>query len=401
MADWFRQHLARRPGWMNAVMLFCAYMTFIHMPYDVFIKPVAHDAEAWFGFLLRGWAAKLTEPLHWIIYAAGAYGFWRMRPWMWPWAALYVGQVALGMVVWGIVYPGGWRGWLAGIAACIPLALVARALWRAEDRFRRPRDTLHARYGEWALVTGASAGLGAEFARALAREGMSCVLTARREERLRALAAALERDFGVKTRVVAADLEDPAGPDRLVDAVADLEIAVLVNNAGFGYAGRFDKQETDRLRRMVQVNCVAPVVLASRLVPPMRARGRGAMIVSGSIAGRQPLPRHALYAATKVFDQYLGEALWAELRGTGVDVVVLEPGPTESEFREVAGETRAVGEPAGPVVAAALDALGQQPSVVPNWMHWARANALRLLPRSIVVLLAERVILEQTPVEMQ
>ena len=84
MSQWWRERLAPRPWWMNAVMLFCAYMTFIHMPWDIFVKPVAQDAEAWFGFLLRGWGAKLTEPLHWAIYAAGTYGFWRMRAWMWP-----------------------------------------------------------------------------------------------------------------------------------------------------------------------------------------------------------------------------------------------------------------------------------------------------------------------------
>jgi len=96
----------------------------------------------------------------------------------------------------------------------------------------------------------------------------------------------------------------------------------------------------------VMVNCVSPVVLASKVLPGMCQRRSGAMIITGSIAGRQPLPRHAMYAATKVFDLYFGEALWAELRGTGVDVLVLEPGPTESEFREVAGETREVGAPA-------------------------------------------------------
>jgi hypothetical protein len=386
---------------MNVLMVFCAFMTFVHMPYDFFLKPVARDAEAWFGLLLHGWAAKATEPLHWAVYGAGLYGFWRMRRWMWPWAAVYTAQVAVGMLVWGIVYPGGWRGWLGGIAAFVPLAGLTLALWQARDRFGAPRQTLRQRYGEWALVTGASAGIGAELARALAREGLSCVLTARREDRLRVLADELEKSFGVATRVVVADLEDPAGPEHVVEAVRDLEIAVLANNAGYGYSGRFDLQETDRLRRMVLVNCVAPVVLASRFLPRMRERGRGAMIVSGSIAGRQPLPRHALYSATKVFDLYLGEALWAELRGTGVDVVVLEPGPTESEFREVAGEVRGRGVPAGPVVAAAIEALGRQPSVIPEWFNWMRATALRFVPRSVTVLLAEQVVMEQTPAEMR
>ena len=121
-----------------------------------------------------------------------------------------------------------------------------------------------------------------------------------------------------------------------------------------------------------------------------------------SLAPLQPLPRHALYAATKAFGLLFGEALWAELRGTGVDVLVLEPGPTESEFREVAGETRALGEPAVNVIDAALDALGEQPSVIYGWYNWLRANAAtRLGPRSLVTLAAEQFVLEQTPPAMR
>ncbi|HVO27055.1 MAG TPA: SDR family oxidoreductase [Candidatus Margulisiibacteriota bacterium] len=401
MGQWLRERLQQRPWWMNVLMLFCAYMAAVYMPWDFFAKPAARDAEAWFGFLLHGWWAKLTEPLHWAIYAAGAYGFWRMRSWMWPWAALYAAQVALGMFVWNVVYVGGARGWLGGLASFVPFAVIAVALWNAQDQFGRQRTSLRERYGEWALITGASAGIGAEFARALAREGLSCVLTARREDRLQTLASELQERYQVATRVVAADLADPAGCDRLIDAIKDLQIDVFINNAGFGYAGRFDKQDTARLRDMVQVNCVAPVVLASRLLPGMRVRGCGAMIVLGSIAGRQPLPRHALYAATKAFDLLFGEALWAEFRGTGVDILVLEPGPTESEFREVAGETRGAGEPAANVVALAFERLGQQPSVISGWFNWLRANTMRIAPRSTVALLAERVILEQTPPAMR
>jgi len=196
-------------------------------------------------------------------------------------------------------------------------------------------------------------------------------------------------------------LAAPAATESLLEAIADLQIDVFINNAGFGYAGRFDKQDPARLRDMVQVNCVAPVVLASALLPGMRTRGRGAMIVTGSVAGRQPLPRHAIYSASKAFDLHFGEALWAELRGTGVDVLVLEPGATESEFRDVAGETREVGTPAIDVVALAFEALGRQPSVIHGWFNWLRGQAARILPRSTVTLVAEQVILEQTPPAMR
>lgn len=402
MNDWLRQHFARRPWWMNMLMVFCFFMAVFYMPWDFFVKPVSHDQEAWFGLLLYGWAAKLTEPIHWAIYAAGAYGFWRMSKWMWPWSAVYAGQVAIGMLLWGPLYRGGWRGWLGALAAFVPWALITAALWNAREWFERPqRRSLRERYGDWALVTGASAGIGAEFARQLAAQGISCILTARREDRLRKLAEQLERDYQIGTRVVVADLAQASGQDHLLQSVADADIGIFINNAGLGYAGRFDKQDTERLRTMVEVNCVAPMVLANRILPQMVQRGRGAMIVSGSVAGRQPLARHAIYSATKAFDLMFGEALWAELRNTGVDVLVLEPGPTESEFREVAGEIRELGEPAANVVGVAFEALGRQPSVISGWYNWLRANTVRFAPRPVIALAAEQFVLGQTPDEMR
>jgi len=183
---------------------------------------------------------------------------------------------------------------------------------------------------------------------------------------------------------------------------ADLPIGLLVNNAGFGYAGRFDKQETDRLRDMVALNCVAPTVLTSRILPAMRGRRRGGVIIVGSVAGRQPLPLHGLYSATKAFDLLLGESLFVEMRAEGVDVLVLEPGPTTSEFQEVAGEIQHPGESAEDVVAVALDALGRQPSVVSGWWNWIRANAaMRLGPRPLVAYVARQIMEVQTPAQMR
>jgi len=260
-------------------------------------------------------------------------------------------------------------------------------------------SSLRERYGEWALVTGASAGIGLEFARAFARQGLSCVLAARREDRLTALGRELSEKYHIQTRAVAVDLADPGGADHLADAVADLPIGILVNNAGFGYAGRFDKLETDRLRSMVMVNCVAPVVLTSRILPAMVKRGRGAVIIVGSVAGRQPLPLHAVYSATKAFDLFLGEGLWGELQGSGIDAITVEPGPTATEFFAVAGEQVGTnhGEPPENVVATALAALGKQPSVVSGWFNYVRANLARFLPRSTTALIARRVIEAQTP----
>ena len=128
---------------MTALLGFCAFMTFAYMPYDFFWKPVDRDQEVWLGFMLTGWAAKATEPLHWAIYGAGTYGFWKMRPWMHPWAALYTASVAIGMFVWAVTDARG-PGVIAGIAAFTPFAVLAYALWRARDRFT-PRADLASR----------------------------------------------------------------------------------------------------------------------------------------------------------------------------------------------------------------------------------------------------------------
>jgi hypothetical protein len=123
-----------RPWWMNLIFYFCLYMTVFYMPFDIFWKPVAQDHEIWFGFALTGWWAKATAPLHWLIYGAGAYGFWKMRRWMWPWAAVYAGQVVIAMFVWNLVNANG-AGWvgatIAGLVFCAPMV----ALYQARTRF--------------------------------------------------------------------------------------------------------------------------------------------------------------------------------------------------------------------------------------------------------------------------
>jgi hypothetical protein len=127
------------------------------------------------------------------------------------------------------------------------------------------------------------------------------------------------------------------------------------------------------------------------------------VIIVGSVAGRQPLPLHAVYSATKGFDLLFGEGLWGELRGTGVDAIVIEPGPTQTEFQAVAGESVGPdhGEPASNVVQATFDALGKQPSVISGWFNFVRANAIRLVPRSLAAIIAKKVIEKQTPVELR
>ena len=134
-ADW-----RSRPWWMNLIFYFCVYMALMYMPFDMFLKPVAEDEEVWFGFTLTGWWAKATEPLHWLIYAALAWGFFRMRRWMWPWAAVYAAQVVIAMFVFNIVDPRG-GGWPAGAIAAAIFAVPMVALWRARAAFSTTAGT--------------------------------------------------------------------------------------------------------------------------------------------------------------------------------------------------------------------------------------------------------------------
>lgn len=127
-------NLKLRPHWMNALMLFCGFMTFIYLPWDIFIKPLAEDQEVWFGVLFTGWPAKIGALGHWYVYGAGVLGFWKMKSWMFPWASLYCLQIAIGMFVWSTMNSASVSS--AALAA-IPFALLAIALFRARPRFNQ------------------------------------------------------------------------------------------------------------------------------------------------------------------------------------------------------------------------------------------------------------------------
>jgi uncharacterized protein len=243
------------------------------------------------------------------------------------------------------------------------------------------------RYGPWALVAGASEGIGAAFARALAGYGVNLVLVARRPEPLAALAATLE----VSTVEVSADLSTKDGlaaVDAAVDAaVPGREVGLLVCNAAYAPMGGFLDQPESGLETVLDVNCRAPVLLARRYLPGMVARGRGGLIVMSSVAGLQGLPKLSMYAATKSFGAVLAEGLWAELRGTGVDVVaclagaVLTPGYQQSMARPAPGAKSPEA-----VVAAALRALPHGPRTVPGGlMKFSAALMTRMMPRRAAI----------------
>jgi uncharacterized protein len=195
--------------------------------------------------------------------------------------------------------------------------------------------------GKWALVTGASAGIGKALAEELARGGTNLVLTARRRERLEDLAQSLAAAHKIQAKIFVADLAQPDSPGEIFQFTKEqgIEVELLINNAGFGAYGEFPSVETGRLTDMVQVNCTAVVELTRLYLPEMQARHHGDVMILASTAAFQSVPYISTYAATKAFDLLFAEGLAEEMKPYGVRVCALCPGSTESEFAEVAGQT--------------------------------------------------------------
>ena len=190
-----------------------------------------------------------------------------------------------------------------------------------------------------ALVTGASSGIGAEIARELARRGYGVTLVARRKDRLDELAEELRAEHGIRAETLGCDLSKPASRDRLAGRVQslDLEVDILVNNAGFATGGAFHEADPGRELEQVRVLVEAVVVLTSAFLPAMVKRGSGAVLNVASTAGMQPLPYSAGYSAAKAYVLTFSEAIHQEVRGLGVTVTALAPGPVETEFWDQAG----------------------------------------------------------------
>nr|WP_314441819.1 SDR family oxidoreductase [uncultured Sphingomonas sp.] len=239
------------------------------------------------------------------------------------------------------------------------------------------------------LITGASAGLGVHFARQLSATGARLVLVARRKDRIEALAAELGN-----ARAVALDLAEDGAADRLLADVAahGEHVDCLVNNAGFGLHGRFAEHEPRRLRQMIDLNCGVLTELARGVLPAMIERGRGGILNVASTAAFQPGPGMAVYFATKAFVLSFTEALHEEVRGTGVHVTALCPGPTSTEFGELAGFAPSLGDAfeklsqrPGPVVEAGLAGLSANKAIViPGAMNRVGAQGARFLPRAVI-----------------
>lgn len=237
------------------------------------------------------------------------------------------------------------------------------------------------RYGPWAIVTGASSGIGNAIANKLAAQQFNLVLVARNQAKLEKMAAEFSHQYNTETRLVCLDLATPAADVELEKACGDLEIGLLVASAGFGTSGAFLAAESQSELNMLAVNCRALLSACLYFGKRFAKRRRGGMVLLSSIVGFQGLPNAAHYAATKAYVQTLAEGLHVELAPHGVDVLAAAPGPTNTSFAQRAnmqmGKAMQPDEIAQPI----LDALGRQTTVLPGFLSKLLTYSLVPLPR--------------------
>ena len=245
-------------------------------------------------------------------------------------------------------------------------------------------------YGDWALVTGASSGIGESFAEVLAELGFDLLLVARRENRLLELANSLTQRHGVEVETVTVDLGDLTAAEIIANRLKDKNVGLLISNAGYGFKGDFSEQNGDDLAAMVVTNCLAGANLAHRLIPGFKRRVSSGILFTGSVEGEVPVPHSAAYAASKAFIHSLGTALWSELKPFGIDVLVLAPGPTDTEAPGKQGISReqlsGLMSPRD-VAEQALGQLGRGPLFIPGKLNSTMFSIMGRLPKSIAATL--------------
>lgn len=255
--------------------------------------------------------------------------------------------------------------------------------------------TLKSRYGNWALVTGATSGIGAALVRQLAAAGMNVVTVARTKAALEAQAKTLMEELNVEVRPVACDLSSSEGTQTIIDAVSDLEIGVLVPCAALESRGYFVDESLAHHQALIQMDVIGPMALAHHFGAKMATQGRGAILFVSSLSGWTPQPYMAHYGAAKAYVLSLAEALHQEMKDKGVDVSVLSPGPTQTPMMvatgiDFASMGMAIMQPA-PVAAAGLSALGRRVHAIPGLRNRVMTFVMtRVMPRRVVGWLFKR-----------
>lgn len=278
-----------------------------------------------------------------------------------------------------------------------PIRFLGQSVWRnsffaqlspaTSEQKSRPRsrrqERLWTRYGPWAVVTGASSGIGREIAFKLAEARLNLVLVARRQEVLEQMATDLAKQYGIEIKIIPADLALEAGVDAVKRETVDLDVGLLVASAGFGTSGLFLDSSLDQELDMLNVNCRALLMLSWQFAERFVKRRRGGIILLSSIVGFQGMPNAAHYAATKAYVQTLAEALHVELAPLGVDVLAAAPGPTNSGFAARADMKMGAALSPGDVAQPILDALGRTSTVLPGFLSKLLIYSLAPLPRPI------------------
>lgn len=239
----------------------------------------------------------------------------------------------------------------------------------------------HQQYGTWAVVTGASDGIGKEIAARLAESGFNLVLVARRKPLLETIATQLRQTSGIETRVIAADLDNRTGIQEVIQQSTDLDVGLLVAAAGFGTTGEFLKNPLETEASMLEVNCHAAMALTHVFGNRFIKRKRGGIILFSSIVAFQGVPKSANYAATKGYIQTLVEGLRPELKPYGVDILASAPGPVQTGFATRANMKMGQALTAKDVAQATLDALGKSTTVRPGGLSILLEGLLTPLPR--------------------
>lgn len=237
-------------------------------------------------------------------------------------------------------------------------------------------------YGSCALVTGASDGIGREFARELAALGFDLILVARRRDRLEELAAELKSKHNTNAEVIAADLARSEDIERVLSSARQSDVGLFVAAAGFGTSGALLTQPLAAELDMIDVNCRAVVAMTTPIAQQMAERKRGGIVLMSSLLAFQGVPRAANYAATKAFIQTFAEGLRVELKPLGIDVIACAPGPIATGFAARANMVMGMSLPPSAVARATLNALGRKTTVRPGWLSGFLEFSLAPLPRA-------------------
>lgn len=243
---------------------------------------------------------------------------------------------------------------------------------------------LKEKYGDWALVTGASSGIGEAFAKQFAKMGINLVIIARRFDRLKSLAELLEKEHQIKVIPLQLDLTDNNFISKLDSNIADIDVGILINNAGAGLNGPFTGYNPDDMQHLIKLNCIAPVMLTNYFVQKMTQRKKSAIIFISSILGINSTPFVSVYSASKAFSYLLGGSLWFELRKNNIDVLTVTPGSTKTEFPRLNKKGKFQSAPED-IVNAVLDALGKKIYVTYGIMNKITIWIGKFLPKRILL----------------